>query len=87
MNQNIVYEKAKTVGSEIQSHATNVQTELAAISTEMDAVSGSAWQSANASQFKSQFETLSSSFKEVFAAIDTMGQALANSGSSFENFQ
>lgn len=80
----ITFEQAKQTGSDIQAIASEIKSILANVSTEMEKVDGEAWQSANATKFKNDFEMLSQTFVKVHDAIDTMGQAINASGTMYE---
>lgn len=82
--EKISFEQAIQAGSDIQSLAGEINTILANVSLEMEKIDGEAWQSANASKVRSDFEILKSSFASVYSAIDTMGQAINASGKMFE---
>ena len=66
---NIDYVKAKQTGEKIQTIAENMD----------------AWQSANASSFKSNFDVLKSNFGKVYDAVNSMGQALNASAQMYES--
>ena len=79
------FQNVKSKGAEIVTIASGISKLLDQVSAQMEGVGGAAWQSANASKFKSDFETLKPSFDKVFKAIDTMGQAIEASGTIHES--
>lgn len=84
-NERIDFAQAKQTGTDIQSIADNINALLGRVSAEMEKVGGEAWQSANATAFRNDFETLRASFNKVYNAISTMGQAINASAKMFEN--
>lgn len=82
--EKIEFAQARQTGKEIQAIADNINALLNRVSVEMEKVGGEAWQSANATNFKNNFEVLKASFNKVYSAINTMGQAIDNTAKLYE---
>lgn len=78
------FEQIKKEGLDMQTIATEINNLLNRVSVEMEQIGGDAWQSANATQFKNNFDLLKQNFGKVYSAIDTMGQAINTSGKIYE---
>lgn len=84
MIEKINFEKAKSIGVDIQGIADEINLLLNSVSLMMEKISGEAWQSANATSFKSDFDSLKGNFTNVFNAVHTMGEAINASGAMYE---